>query len=298
MKKNAPSKTAELGAAIRALARNYTFTSSIVCDPFARYFIGYRVLVPYLFNRYFLSCNKPSTWSKGLLSVGCMFPLCRHRYFNDLLLKSIQDGYEQVVFLGAGYDTSALRLFTDTEKIRVFEVDHLMTQRRKLSILKRKSLALPDNIVFISCDIQKESFKSYLDRYEFSKLKKTLVIAEGILSYLESPIVENLLFEISGLARNIRFAFDYRYPQVNNPKTNRNIRKWRNSFKRSGEQYLSFFSPTDMTKLLKRNNFTIETSKNMSDIWLQITSSISVPSHLKKVAGLIVANRITADPLK
>jgi methyltransferase (TIGR00027 family) len=45
--------------------------------------------------------------------------------------KSIEKGLEQLVILGAGYDTRAYRI-EGLEKVKVFEVDHPNTQDFKI----------------------------------------------------------------------------------------------------------------------------------------------------------------------
>ena len=49
------------------------------------------------------------------------------RYFDDFIKKSIDEGLEQLIILGAGYDSRAYRI-DRLKKIRVFEVDHPGTQ--------------------------------------------------------------------------------------------------------------------------------------------------------------------------
>ncbi|KAA0942480.1 class I SAM-dependent methyltransferase [Streptomyces apricus] len=60
--------------------------------------------------------------------------LLRQRYFEDLVALAVDAGVRQVLLLGAGYDTTALRL-TAAEGVRFFEVDHPATQAVKLRTL-------------------------------------------------------------------------------------------------------------------------------------------------------------------
>ena len=64
----------------------------------------------------------------------------RVRYFDDFVKASIADGLQQLVILGAGYDTRAYRI-EGLNKIKVFEVDHPSTQIAKLE-KSRRSLAV------------------------------------------------------------------------------------------------------------------------------------------------------------
>jgi methyltransferase (TIGR00027 family) len=64
----------------------------------------------------------------------CLFPglgnsiRARVRYFDDFVKAAVAEGLEQLVILGAGYDTRAYRI-DGLCKIKVFEVDHVHTFR-------------------------------------------------------------------------------------------------------------------------------------------------------------------------
>lgn len=48
--------------------------------------------------------------------------LCRTRYIDDVVQRSLQAGLDQLVILGAGFDSRAYRI-AGLENVRVFEVD-------------------------------------------------------------------------------------------------------------------------------------------------------------------------------
>ncbi len=54
----------------------------------------------------------------------------RVRFFDDFVKKSIDEGIQQLVILGAGYDSRAYRI-DGLKNISVFEVDHPATQTMK-----------------------------------------------------------------------------------------------------------------------------------------------------------------------
>ncbi|MEU6731907.1 SAM-dependent methyltransferase [Streptomyces physcomitrii] len=68
--------------------------------------------------------------------------LLRQRYFEDLVALGVEAGVRQVVLLGAGYDTTALR-WSGPETVRFFEVDHPATQTAKLAALTAADLSSP-----------------------------------------------------------------------------------------------------------------------------------------------------------
>ncbi len=64
------------------------------------------------------------------------FITARERYIDDFLKACLSEELDQVVILGAGFDTRAYRV-AGIEQTRVFEVDHPTTQEVKLKRLKK-----------------------------------------------------------------------------------------------------------------------------------------------------------------
>jgi methyltransferase (TIGR00027 family) len=60
--------------------------------------------------------------------------LCRTRYMDDVLREAAWDGVDQVVILGAGFDTRPYRM-AELEGVPVFEVDHPAVQEAKRQAL-------------------------------------------------------------------------------------------------------------------------------------------------------------------
>ena len=61
--------------------------------------------------------------------------LLRNRRYEDLLARAVAEGIEQIVLLGAGYDTTSMRL--DLGGATLFEVDAPPTQEFKREVVAR-----------------------------------------------------------------------------------------------------------------------------------------------------------------
>lgn len=105
--------------------------------------------------------------------------------------EKLKEGLEQVLILGAGHDTLALRLAKKYPQCRFIEIDHRQTQKIKTQALS--SAVLPHNLHFFPLDLSLHSLEScpLLQRE-----KKTLVLIEGVLMYLAEDAVKNLLTEL------------------------------------------------------------------------------------------------------
>ena len=125
----------------------------IFYDPYAKYFVTHRLksvcgnpFLRYFTTRYF-----------ERVVPGCtIFGLIRTRYIYDYLKECIDDGIEQLVILGAGYDSRAYRFEELKEKVRIFEVDHPETQAVKIEKVKNIFGSLPCNVEYVGVDFTKE----------------------------------------------------------------------------------------------------------------------------------------------
>lgn len=134
----------------------------------------------------------------------------RVRYFDDFVKKFIDEGLEQLVILGAGYDTRAYRIEGLKGKVRVFEVDHPETQGVKMEKIKDIFGSLPDHIEYVSVDFGIEDFGQQLLEHGYEKSLKTVFIMEGLIYYLPPKAVDEMLSFIaknSGIGSAI--IFDY-----------------------------------------------------------------------------------------
>lgn len=133
----------------------------------------------------------------------------RIRFVDDCLKNGINDGVEQLVILGAGYDSRAYR-FGGLKNKLVFEVDHPNTQKLKKNKISRIFNKLPDHVVYVPVDFEKEKFISKLVESGYRKDLKTLFIWEAVSKYLTSNAVNELLSLVSGNScKGSSIVFDY-----------------------------------------------------------------------------------------
>jgi len=125
--------------------------------------------------------------------------LCRTRYIDDVLKRSLEEGIEQLVILGAGFDSRAYRI-AGIEQVQVFEVDLPGTQRLKQTRLEQVLGAVPENVRLIGMDFDRQSLDDVLKAAGFQPGKSTLFIWEGVTQYITAEAVSNTLEFLSGVA--------------------------------------------------------------------------------------------------
>ena len=135
--------------------------------------------------------------------------VARVKYFDDFVEKSIDEGIEQIVALGAGYDTRAYRI-EGLRNIKVFEVDHPYTQSFKIQKLKEIFDSVPEHVYFVPVDFEKETFGQKLFDKGYDKSLKTLFILEGLTMYIpQNAVAETLTFIVENSGKGSAVIFDY-----------------------------------------------------------------------------------------
>lgn len=132
----------------------------------------------------------------------------RKRAIEDLVRSAVADGFRQLVVLGAGLDTLAIRLPRD---IRAIEIDHPATQR-----LKRMAGGGGAALEFLAVDFTVESLSEALLRSNtFDSHAPTVFVAEAVLLYLTDSEVRGVLEQIRARAKRARVIFSFWAPRAN-----------------------------------------------------------------------------------
>lgn len=135
--------------------------------------------------------------------------VARVKCFDDFVEKSIDGGIEQIVALGAGYDTRAYRI-EGLKNVKVFEVDYPDTQRFKIEKLKEIFGSVPEHVAFVPVDFEKETFDQELFDKGYDKFLKTLFILEGLTMYIpQDAVAETLNFIVENSGRGSIVIFNY-----------------------------------------------------------------------------------------
>jgi methyltransferase (TIGR00027 family) len=201
-KKKGSSVTAENVAFVRALESLKPEGERICYDPYAVRFLSQRYLM-FMEMAARAPSRPPFPGVHNSLSA-------RVRYFDDFVKRSICEGLEQLVILGAGYDTRAYRIEGLKDKVRVFEVDHPGTQSVKMEKIKDIFGSLPAHVEYVSVDFETEDFGQRLIEHGYERLQKTVFIMEGLIYYLQPKAVDEMLsFIVKNSDVGSAIVFDY-----------------------------------------------------------------------------------------
>lgn len=135
--------------------------------------------------------------------------LLRQRYFEDLVALAVDAGVRQVLLLGAGFDTTALR-FDGDGTVRFFEVDHPATQAAKLKALSEAGLPA-DAAVPVPLDFAAgASLRDALTSHGFDTAAPCVVGWLGVTFFLPAKACQDTLADLAAtVAPGSLLLFDY-----------------------------------------------------------------------------------------
>lgn len=181
----------------------------------------------------------------------------RTRLIDDTLQSAIKDGLEQLVILGAGYDTRPYRFEDLKNKVEVFEVDLKEIQSDKQNRLTKAFGSAPDHVIYVPIDFEKDDLGDCLRAKGYDANLKTFFIWEGVTQYIDAEAVDGTL---DFVARNSQpgssIIFDYTFADVITG-TNENpfAKQMLEMAQQLGEPYKFGIDPKSIGEFLSKRGF-------------------------------------------
>jgi methyltransferase (TIGR00027 family) len=143
------------------------------------------------------------------------YVLARTKVIDAAFLEALDASYLQIVLLGAGFDTRALRFADRNRGTKIFELDVPTTQRPKIEIYRKKRLVIPPELIFVPINFDRENIFEVLPRAGYQDGGKSLFLWEGVSMYLSAQAVDSTLaFIHDHAAPGSRVVFDYLFASV------------------------------------------------------------------------------------
>ena len=195
--------------------------------------------------------------------------LCRTRCLDDMLAAAIADGVDQVVILGAGFDSRGYRI-DGVERTQVYEVDHPPTQALKLERLRQRGRAIPSNVTFVPVDFETDDLETTLTEAGFRLDLKTFFIWEGVTQYITAEAVNNTLRFVAKSAAGSTIAFTYiRQDVVDGTGVSEAFRKLLRRGETSGEPWIFGIAPAALEAFLRERG-------------LELVEEVDAPEHRRR----------------
>lgn len=250
MNQNQASVSASGIALARAVESQKPAGERICYDPYARQFIG--PLYWYVF-RFFVVSGYAESRSPGVMG----FLAARERYIDDCLEAALAEGIDQLVILGAGFDSRAYRIEGLQKQVRVFEVDHPATQAMKKQKVAQILGGLPAHVTYVPIDFDKEDLREHLAAGGYMEGAKTFFIWQGVTEYLTSAAVDaTLAFVANHSGSGSQIVFDYMYTSVLNGTIQRGeISRMRRARRFTGEGLVYGIPEGTLKSFLEQRGF-------------------------------------------
>ena len=223
-----------------------------------------------------------------LNSIGRLFTAARSRIAEDALSGAVARGVRQIVILGAGLDTFALRNPYAARQILIYEVDHPATQAWKRQRLAEAQIALPPWFIFVSIDFEREDLGEKLAAAGFQQSSPAFFSWLGVVPYLTPDAIGHTLSYIASIQHS-EVVFDYLEPPEGFSEELRQLEKDRTEqLKRISERSVSRFDPAGMAAILGSRGFSRIEDINFQEIRSRFGHTVQglAPGH----AGLHVVH--------
>jgi methyltransferase (TIGR00027 family) len=139
-------------------------------------------------------------WSSGV---------ARTRLIDDWVGENAAAGARQVVLLGAGFDCRALRL-PHLAKMPIFELDRPQLLEEKRKRVGGSVAATHPHLYYIRIDFLRDDVGARLSANGFVQNMRTLVLWEGVTSYLDADAVADVFDLVAKIcAPGSRMIFTY-----------------------------------------------------------------------------------------
>lgn len=207
MRRNQASLTAAGIAIARAVESEKPAGERVCYDPYASQFVA-----AWMVRLMGLFIKSGYTELRGPGVNGYL--IARERYIDDVLHNFLQEGLQQLVILGAGYDSRAYR-FDLPARFKTFEVDHPVTQADKVEKVQRVLGRLPEHVTYVPVDFNSQSLSECLFSAGYDPGLVSLFIWQGVTMYLTPDVIDDTLaFIVNNASLGSAVVFDYVYQEL------------------------------------------------------------------------------------
>lgn len=201
------SRTAEMTCMCRAMSfheRNQLLKSDD--------YIAMKIIPPIkgFLLRIFKSVFRKIFFPHGLYA----YVIARTKYI-DSIFQNIDPDITQIVILGAGFDSRAIRFQEKLQHATIFEIDVPNTQTAKIAQYKKCGITIPPNLKFVAIDFTRETLDQKLKQENYQPDRQCLFLLEGLTMYLDARSIDVTFSTISEFAgKGSLFVFDFIYAGV------------------------------------------------------------------------------------
>lgn len=271
------SRTAQALAFFRALESTVPRSEGRFRDPYAEVFLPLSLRAVLLAARYppirraiedYVDRGWPGARTSGV---------ARSSFVDAAVQAALRSGIEQVVLLGAGFDSRPYRI-AGLASARVYEVDHPLVSAFKRRILLKRLGALPRYVRYVALDFHRGSLDAAMRATDFRPDERTLFLWESVTHEMSAEAVDVMLRWCACAAPTSLVIFAYIHRQVLEtpaqfPGTDRLIE----TLAKADERWTFGFDPALLSDHLEARGIHLEGDVGSSEYRAQYYGRQAVP---------------------
>ena len=195
------------------------------------------------------------------------FSISNLRLAEDLVEQGLSSGIDQYLLLGAGLDSFGVRRADLADRLRVFELDHPVSQSVKRERILRARGSIPDNLELVPIDFESTTIAQALAASSHDPERPSTVSWLNTIAYLT---VDATVASLRGLgevsAPGSRLIFNYPPNARMAPEARAALAAVRESVARKGEPFRATFDPDDMQRHVVGAGFVVEQHLTETDL--------------------------------
>ena len=221
----------------------------------------------------------------------------RARFVEDLAAEGLREGVRQLVILGAGLDSLALRRADLMARLRVFEVDDPATQRWKRRRITAVGLHPPPGLVFVPVDFESgQPWTEAIAAAGFDPAAPAIIASTGVTQYLNREATAATMRLAAGLSAGSRYVSTFILAgDILGPEERGLVSRIAARAADLGHPWVSFFTPEEFVALARDAGFgdvRYVSPGELTELYFAGRADLLRPSG---ASGLIVAS-VAADP--
>lgn len=211
------------------------------------------------------------------------------RFYDTVVTNALDAGIDQVVMLGAGYDTRAWRLARPA--VQYYEIDQPATLTAK-----RAHAPNDDGPIYVAADLAEVSMEEALADTGFQPARPSVICCEGLTMYLTDTAIRELLRSAAAIAApGSRLGVDFGAGVAAGRGPHRSLRFLTRAVARAGgEPIISSLDPAAAPDMLAECGWTVDETlpaPALQDRFLE-------PSELPFRFDYAGAFAVTAEPTR
>jgi len=153
--------------------------------------------------------------AEWVLPGGYYYETARVKAIDEILRSELREGLDQLVLLGAGYDSRPYRFDDALRHVRVYEVDLGSVSEAKRRKAARMFGHDPHHVTYVAGDFTRDDLPDLLEEHAYEYDGATLLILSGVTPYLSELTVMRLLaFVGRHTCPRSSIVFDYVYREM------------------------------------------------------------------------------------